>query len=80
MTAQEILWGGKLVCVTGIRSKSGKLHVYVGDYIFRKGRVIGEAKNGMLKVRFSSPDYKRLDVRNIPAGCLTEFGSTQHAK
>jgi len=80
MTSQEVLWAGKLVCVTGILSKSGKLHMYVGDYVCRKGRVIGEAKNGMLKVRFSSLDYKRVEVRNFPAGCLTEVASTQHAR
>ena len=68
MTYQEVLWQDKLVWVTGIVSKSGKCHRYVRKYVGRGGVVLREAKNGMLQVQF-----KRNQVRNIPAGCLTLY-------
>lgn len=73
MTLQEILWKNKEVTPISIRSKSGKLHLYVKKYIGRTGVVQGEAKNGMLRIRFKSK-FSSHD-RNIPAGCLIEIES-----
>jgi hypothetical protein len=75
MTYQEVLWQGKLVWVTSIKSKSGKLHRFVRKFVGRGGVVEREAKNGMLIVRF-----KQNHVRAIPAGCLTLYTDTQTAK
>ena len=69
MTSQEVLWENKLVWVVSIKSRAGKLHRFVREYVGRGGLVIGEAKNGMLLVRF-----KRNHVRAIPAGCLEVYG------
>lgn len=74
MTPQEIKFEGKFVWVTGILSKSGKMHRFVKDYIGRGGMVLGEAKNGMMLVQF-----KRKHVRAIPAGCLTLYHAAQNA-
>lgn len=74
MTHQEVLWQGKLVWVTGLMSKSGKLHRYVRKYVGLGGIVLGEAKNGMLLVRFNR------HTRAIPAGCLTRYKDSKWAK
>lgn len=74
MTYQEVLWQGKLVWVTGILSKSGKIHRYVRLYVGRGGMVKRESKNGMLLVSFGNNR-----VRAIPAGCLTLYNETSHA-
>ena len=68
MTYQETLYKGKVVLVCSLKSKSGKLHMYVKKYVGRIGFVTAEAKNGMLQVKFKS------HVRNIPAGCLHIVG------
>lgn len=47
-------------------SKSGKIHLYVKKYIDRFGLVKGEAKNGMLLIRFKE------HTRSIPVGCVVE--------
>lgn len=74
MTSQEVLWQNKFVWVTGIKSKSGKLHRFVRRYVGRGGLVLGEAKNGMLLVQFRTNH-----VRAIPAGCLTKYADVQTA-
>ena len=66
MTRQEAIWKGKFVRVTGIVSNSGKEHPNLYRLVGRGGVVMGEAKNGMLLVRFSPKT-----LRSIPAGCLT---------
>lgn len=75
MTYQEVIWQGHLVWVTGIMSKSGKCHRYVRKYVGRGGRVIGEAKNGMLLIQFD-----RHVRRAIPAGCVTLYTETKWVK
>jgi len=70
MTQQETIWINKYVWVTGIVSKSGKVHQYVAKYVGRGGFVEREAKNGMLQVRFT---HNGGSIINIPAGCLTLY-------
>lgn len=41
------------------------MHFYVKKYISKQGVVIGEAKNGMLQIKFKT------HTRNIPAGCVS---------
>jgi hypothetical protein len=69
MTYQEVLWRNKYVWVTGILSKSGRIHMQLRKYVGKGGMVIGESKNGQLLVRFSK------HTRAIPAGCVTEYGT-----
>lgn len=73
MTLQEILWENKLVTVVSILSKSGKLHYSLRKFIGLTGQVQGEAKNGMLLVKFSK------QTRCIPAGCVVEYGTAHRA-
>lgn len=75
MTYQEVLWQNKLVWVTGLVSKSGRLHRYVRKFVGRGGLVVAEAKNGMLLVEFG-----RNHVRAIPAGCLTPYADAKWVK
>lgn len=74
MTHQEAIWKGKLVWVTGILSKSGKLHRAYRKYVGRGGWVLGDAKNGMLLIQFKG------HTRAIPAGCVAEYGTVKSAK
>lgn len=74
MTYQEVLWQGKYVWITGVKSKSGRLHRYVAKYVGRGGAVVGEAKNGMLLVQFKS------HTRAIPAGCVCLYTDAKWAK
>ena len=74
MTYQEAIWKGKVVWVTGILSKSGRLHRVYRPYVGRGGRVVGEAKNGMLLI-----DFGRNHKRAIPAGCVAEYGTVRNA-
>ena len=69
MTYQETVWQGRLVWITGLRSKNGKLHRYVANFVGQRGIVLQEAKNGMLLVRL----YDRINAVSIPAGCLTKY-------
>lgn len=73
MDKQEVDWMGRPVWITGIVSKSGKLHTYVKRYVGRIGCVEGTAKNGMVLVRMGSIR------RAIPAGCLTLHGKVSIA-
>lgn len=73
MTYQEAIWKGKYVWVTGILSKSGKLHRTYRKYVGRGGMVLGESKNNMLLVQFKN------HTRAIPAGCLSEYGTVHSA-
>lgn len=75
MTYQEVLWQGRFVLVTGIMSKSGKCHNFVRKYVGRGGMVKGEAKNGMLLIKF-----KHGQERAIPAGCVTPYAFVSYAK
>lgn len=67
MTHQETLWKHKKIMVISLMSKSGKIHLYVKKYIGRFGLVRGQAKNGMLLIRFKG------HTRSIPAGCVVEI-------
>ena len=78
MTFQEVLWQGKIVWVTGILSKSGKIHRKYIDWVGRGGVVIGEAKNGMLLIRFTRS--KGCEKFAIPAGCVSEYTAIKHAR
>lgn len=71
MTYQEAIWKGKYVWITGILSKSGRIHRAYRKYVGKGGMVVGEAKNGMLLVQFSK------HTRAIPAGCVTEYGTVK---
>jgi hypothetical protein len=71
MTYQEVLWKDKYVWVVSLMSKSGKMHRYVRKYVGRGGKVVGEAKNGMLLIEFKN------HTRCIPAGCVVEYGVQQ---
>lgn len=73
MTYQEAIWQNKYVWVSGILSKSGKLHYSYRKYVGKGGMVVGEAKNGMLLVRFSK------HTRAIPAGCLSLYETVKRA-
>lgn len=73
MTYQEAIWQGRYVWVTGILSKSGRMHRTYRKYIGRGGLVTGEAKNGMLLVAFKN------HTRAIPAGCLSLYGEVHTA-
>jgi hypothetical protein len=68
MTYQEALWQGKYVWIVSLMSKSGKMHRYVRKYVGRGGKVISEAKNGMLLIQFET------HTRCIPAGCVVDYG------
>jgi hypothetical protein len=74
MTYQEAIWKGKYVWITGILSKSGRLHRTYRKYVGRGGMVLGEAKNGMLLIQFKG------HTRAIPAGCVTEYGTVKSVK
>lgn len=74
MTYQEALWKDRLVWVTGIVSKSGNAHRYVAKYVGRGGFVEGQAKNGMLLIRFQTHS------RSIPAGCVTGYTEVNWVK
>lgn len=71
MTHQEVLYLGKTVLVYSLKSKSQKMHFYVKKYIGKQGVVIGEAKNGMLQIKFKT------HTRNIPAGCVEIVGTSE---
>lgn len=66
---------GQLVWVTGILSNSGVMHRYVIPYVGRGGRVMGEAKNGMLLIQFGNKH-----LRAIPAGCVRIYGTVKMRK
>lgn len=76
-TYQECLYKDKAVYVTGIVSKSGKIHRYVRKFVGRSAWVNGEAKNGMLLLEFKN-GYGR-HVRSIPAGCVTLVTEARYA-
>ena len=70
---QEVQWRGKYVWVTGIKSKRGKMHRNVREFVGRGGVVVRESKNGMLLVQFKK------QARAIPAGCLTLYTEVKTA-
>ncbi len=72
MTYQETIWQGRYVCVVSILSKSGKIHRYVRKYVGRGGKVLGEAKNGMLLIEFKN-HHGCTHTRCIPAGCVVDY-------
>ena len=57
--------------VVSMMSKSGKVHTYVKRFVGHQGIVLGEAKNGMLLIRFAVSNVLREHVA-IPAGCVIE--------
>lgn len=74
MTYQEVLWQGKHVWVTGILSKSNKMHYALRKYVGRGGVVVKESKNNQLLVQFGN------HTRCIPSGCVAEYGQVSAAK
>lgn len=74
MTYQEVLWQGKYVWVTGILSKSNKMHYDLRKYVGRGGVVVKESKNNQLLVKFAN------HTRCIPAGCVAEYGTVSIVK
>lgn len=74
MTYQEAIWKGKYVCVTGILSKSGRLHYTYRKYVGRSGTVVGESKNNMLLIKFKN------HTRSIPAGCVVEYETVRFVR
>lgn len=77
MTYQEALWTGKYVWVTGILSKSKKMHRWVIPYIGRSGLVLGESKCGRLLVAFGG---RYREIRAMPAGCVSVYGTVHYTK
>lgn len=75
ITYQECLYKDKIVWVVSLLSRSGKIHRWVKPYIGIGGVVVGEAKNGMLLVKFSHGEAVA-----IPAGCLALYDQHKHAK
>ena len=73
MTYQEVLWKGKIVWVTGILSRGGRMHHTLRKYVGRAGMVQGESKNGQLLVQFKG------HTRCIPAGCVSLYGTVHVA-
>lgn len=71
MTYQEVLWQGKLVWVTGILSRRGRLHRALRPYVGRGGVVLRESKNGQLLVQFHK------QTRCVPASCVAEYGTVK---
>jgi hypothetical protein len=71
VTYQEAIWKGKYVWITGILSKSGRVHMRLRKYVGQGGQVVGESKGGQLLVRFHN------HTRAIPAGCVTEYGTVK---
>lgn len=79
MTYQECSWKDKTIMVVSMMSKSGKVHTYVKRFVGRQGYVLGEAKNGMLLIRFQMSKYFRKTI-SIPAGCVIEWTEVQFAQ
>lgn len=77
-TYQECLYKDKAVYVTGMVSRSGKIHRYVRKFVGRSAWVLGEAKNGMLLLEFKQ-GYGRVR-RAIPAGCVVIVTEAKYAK
>ena len=73
MTYLEVLYKGKMVWVTGILSKSGRLHYSLRKYVGRGGVVLGESKNNQLLVQFKN------HTRSIPPGCAALYGTVSRA-
>ncbi len=73
MTYQESIYKGKFVWVTGILSKSGRLHYDLRKYVGRGGSVLGESKNGRLLIQFGN------HTRAIPAGCVALYSHVRRA-
>ena len=71
MTYQEVLWKGKTIQMISLLSRRGKVHQHLAKYCGMRGRVLNEAKNGMLLVEFecSWVGFKDL-IRSVPAGCV----------
>lgn len=78
-TYQECIWQDKTVLVVSMLSKSGKVHAYVKRFVGRRGTVLGEAKNGMLLIRFQMTKYFRKEIA-IPAGCVIEWTEVPFAQ
>lgn len=76
-TYQECLYQDKAVYVTGMVSRSGKVHRYVRKFVGRTAWVIREAKNGMLLLEFKK-GYGR-EWRAIPAGCVELVTEVKYA-
>jgi hypothetical protein len=67
MTHQEVQWQGRYVWVVSLMSCRGRMHRYVRPYVGRGAYVLGEAKNGMLLLKFGK------HTRAIPAGCVVDY-------
>lgn len=65
--------------VVSMMSKSGKFHTYVKRFVGRRGYVLGEAKNGMLLIRFQMSNHFRKTI-SIPAGCVIEWTEVPFAQ
>jgi len=82
MTYQETIWKNQIVIVSGIISRSGKMHRDLRKFVGRNGVVIGEAKNNMLLIEFSTRNKDRERIRflrSIPAGCVTPYVDIKRA-
>lgn len=78
-TYQECIWQDKTVLVVSMMSKSGKVHTYVKRFVGRRGYVLGEAKNGMLLIRFQmSKRFKK--TISIPSGCVIDWTEVPFAQ
>lgn len=64
MTDLESIYSGKKLLVKSIISNSGKIHPYISEYVGTFGLCLGEAKNGMLLIKFGN------HTRSIPSSCV----------
>lgn len=66
MTRQEILFNDATVICVSIMSKRKRIHFKCKKFIGRKGKVLGEGKNGQLLIKFDS----QKNPVTIPLSCL----------
>lgn len=77
MTFQEVIYKDKILLVHGMMSFGGKVHPHVRKFVGKTGVCLGEAKNGMLLIKFPQ---KNSPVRAIPTGCCTILDNVDFAK
>lgn len=76
MTYQETIWKDKIVWVVSMLSKNNRIHRYLRKYVGQGGYVLGEAKDGMLRIEFGSA--RRRHVRCVPSSCIVEYGKAKN--
>lgn len=71
MTSQECIWKHKVVRLITIKGKRGPIHWGLAKYCGMPGEVLGDAKNGMLLIKFDTSWLENGDmIRCVPASCV----------